>query len=232
MQRKIENGQLHNKKYNCVIFDLGYTLIEHNDDIETRELANILNIPYSEEFKSEIASFWKNAGKYTYNNKITKEFYYNLIEKHFPYIQRFQISPQTFFNALCTKSEVGAYPNTEAILKYIYENNIKIYGLSNWFKDDQIKELNNLKIDKYFEDVLGWDNSYAKPDPSTINKYILSKYNNENVILIGNDLDIDIKCAINAGIDNVWTNYNNEKNKSQITPTYEIHNLLELKNII
>ena len=232
MQRKIDNGQLQNRRYYCVIFDLGYTLVEHNDEIETKELANILKIPYCNEFKDEIASFWKNSGKYTLNNIITKDFYYNLIEKHFPYIDKFNISPQNFFEALCTKSEVGAYPNTEKILKYISSKNIKIYGLSNWFREDQIKELENLNIKKYFEDVLGWDNSYAKPNPCTINKFILNKYSNKNVLLNGNDLNIDIKCAKNAKIDSVWTNYNNEQNNTSIIPTYEINNLLELKKII
>ena len=231
MQRKIENGQLKNK-YKCAIFDLGYTLVEHNDEIETKDLAQILDIPYCTEFKNEIASFWKNSGKYTADSIITKDFYYNLIEKHLPYIKRFNISPQNFFDALCAKSEVGAYPCTEEILKHIFNKNIKIYGLSNWFKDDQIKELKNLKIEGYFEDVLGWDHSYAKPNPTTIKKHILSQYNNNEVILVGNDLQIDIRCAINAKIDSVWANYNHEKNETNIQPTYTIQSLKELKEII
>ena len=232
MQKRIENGLLKNKKYNCVIFDLGYTLVEHNDEAETRDLAKILDIPYCTEFKDEIASFWRNSGKYTANNIITKGFYYNLIEKHFPYIKRFNINSQKFFEALCTKSEVGAYPNTEKVLKYLFNKNIKIYGLSNWFKDDQIKELKNLKINQYFEDVLGWDNSYAKPNPTTIKTYILNHHKNDEVILVGNDLQIDIGCAINAKIDSVWANYNDEKNNANLQPTYTIQKLEELQGIV
>ena len=39
-------------KYKCIIFDIGYTLVKHNNEIESKMMAEILNIPHSKEFES------------------------------------------------------------------------------------------------------------------------------------------------------------------------------------
>lgn len=50
--------------------------------------------------------------------------------------------------------------------------------------------------------------------------------------MIGNSLQIDIRCGINAGIDTIWYNSEKENNKTDINPTFEINNLLELKKYL
>lgn len=52
-------------KYKCVIFDVGYTLVEHNDKKETEMISKLLNIPYSEDLVNEISNFWKKSAEYT-----------------------------------------------------------------------------------------------------------------------------------------------------------------------
>lgn len=218
--------------YKCIIFDIGYTLVKHNNEIESKMMSEILNIPYSKEFENQVARFWKNSGELTKDKIINKEMYCNLIQKMFPYIKKYNIKSLDFFKALCEKGEVGKYEETDEILDYLYNKNYTLVSLSNWFSDDQEKELRNLKILKYFTNIFGWDNTYAKPNPITIKEKLLNKYQKNELILVGNSLDIDIQCGINAGIDTVWYNLENQNNKSDIKPTYEISNLLELKNIL
>ena len=54
-------------KYKCVIFDVGYTLVEHNDKKETEMIPKLLNIPYSEDLVNEISNFWKKSAEYLDN---------------------------------------------------------------------------------------------------------------------------------------------------------------------
>ena len=54
----------------------------------------------------------------------------------------------------------------------------------------------------------------------------------DKIIIIGDSLLADIAGGNAAGIDSCWFNYNNEENNTDITPTYEIKDLSELKMFI
>jgi putative hydrolase of the HAD superfamily len=51
-------------------------------------------------------------------------------------------------------------------------------------------------------------------------------------LIVGDSLTSDIQGGINFGIDTCWFNPNKKENKTGIKPTYEISNLMELKEII
>ena len=103
-------------KYKCVIFDVGYTLVEHNDKKETEIISKLLNIPYSEDLVNEISNFWKKSAEYTKEIIVTTE---------------------DFFMALCNKEPVGLYDEVIEILECLKKNNIKMFTLSNWFECNQ-----------------------------------------------------------------------------------------------
>ena len=67
---------------------------------------------------------------------------------------------------------------------------------------------------------------YKKPSKEifthTLNKL---KVRTKDVIMIGNSLESDIKGANNSGIRSIWLNRNEEENKTDIIPDYEIHQL-------
>jgi putative hydrolase of the HAD superfamily len=50
--------------------------------------------------------------------------------------------------------------------------------------------------------------------------------------MVGDSLTSDIQGGINFGIDTCWFNPNKVVNRSGIIPTYEISNLMELKDIL
>ncbi len=52
------------------------------------------------------------------------------------------------------------------------------------------------------------------------------------MIIIGDELEKDVLGGIKNGIDSCWFNMKNIVNNSSLKPTYEINNLLELKNIL
>jgi putative hydrolase of the HAD superfamily len=51
-------------------------------------------------------------------------------------------------------------------------------------------------------------------------------------LIVGDSLTSDIQGGINFGIDTCWFNPNKIINKTELKPTYEISNLLELKDIL
>ena len=52
----------------------------------------------------------------------------------------------------------------------------------------------------------------------------------EESIMIGDNLEADIKGAMNAGWDTVFVNHINEQTKD-VKPTYTVYNLVELEGI-
>ena len=50
--------------------------------------------------------------------------------------------------------------------------------------------------------------------------------------MVGDSLTSDIQGGINFGVDTCWYNPNKIENKTEIKPTYEISNLMALKDII
>lgn len=215
------------------IFDLGYTIIKHDDKIESKFLADKMRIKLTPEFEKEISNFWLQTSKYLKGKKVNEKEFIEIAEKLVPTLKENKKSGDTFLNSLYGMTVVGTYEYSEEILKRIKQSGGIIIGLSDWFKNDQIRELQEINLIDYFDEVFGWDNSYTKPHRESIGK-ILKKYNQYNkneFIMIGNSLDNDIKAAINAGIDSIWINRKDEKSES-IKPTYEIVNLKEIEEII
>jgi 2-haloacid dehalogenase len=219
-------------KYKCIIFDVGYTLVKHNDEVETKMMADMLNIPYDEDFKSQVSNFWNKSAHYTKDRLMTEDEYLKILKNIFPVISKYKITEQDFFNALCNKGQIGIYEEVIEILEWLKGHNIDLYTFSNWFEENQKEELKKLNIADYFTDSFGWDNSYAKPSPSFVNEKILSKFSKDEVLFVGDGLEKDIKCAVNAGIDSCLINRQHFANETKITPTYEIENLLQIKNIL
>ena len=53
-----------------------------------------------------------------------------------------------------------------------------------------------------------------------------------NILIIGDSLTVDIQGGHNAGIDSCWFNAAGVDNKTGIVPTYEIRELLEMKQFV
>ena len=74
---------------------------------------------------------------------------------------------------------------------------------------------------------------YIKPHPKFY-EGLFKKANiksKKEILFVGDDLEKDVKGGIENGIDVCWCNYNNEINNEYKT-NYEIHKLMELKNIL
>lgn len=107
--------------------------------------------------------------------------------------------------------------------------------MTNGFGEVQKSRLQNSELANLFEHiVISEEAGYQKPNPR-IFEYAFSKIGIEakaKTIIVGDSLTSDIQGGINYGIDTVWFNPSGKKNDSEILPTYEIQDLLEVVDIV
>ena len=110
-------------------------------------------------------------------------------------------------------------------LKYL-SNKYELAILSNWFSYSQIKRLESLGMDKYFKEMIFTDTVKNKPSKEAFIKAIGTHKPNE-CIMIGDNLEIDIMGALNAGLEAILYDPNNKINyKNKIKDLKELEELL------
>lgn len=112
-------------------------------------------------------------------------------------------------------------------LKYL-STKYELYVLTNWFTAPQAKRLENVGILKYFKKVVGADMVSPKPAIEAFS-YIIKDTNLKDCMMIGDNIDIDIKGALNAGIKTILYDYKNIYNGftgNRITKIEELKEML------
>lgn len=112
-------------------------------------------------------------------------------------------------------------------LKYL-STKYELYVLTNWFTASQAKRLENVGILKYFKEVVGADMVSPKPAIESFS-YIIKDTDPKDCMMIGDNIDIDIKGAKNAGIKTILYDYKNIYNGftgNRITKIEELKEML------
>ena len=135
-----------------------------------------------------------------------------------------------FLEVLPTKQNL--FPYTHEILQHLKDKTYKLHLITNGFEKTQWRKLDNSKLGQYFEEVITSETSNSVKPNKEIFEYALRITGAEltQSIMIGDNLDADIKGAINAGMDSIFVNHINAELKG-IKPTYVITHLRELEEI-
>ena len=112
-------------------------------------------------------------------------------------------------------------------LEYL-KDKYELYVLTNWFTESQKERLKNVGILKYFKCVVGSDMVKPKPSIEAFN-YIIDNNNPKDFIMIGDNIEIDIKGAINLSMNAILFDYDN---KYSDTSYVIITKIEELKDIL
>lgn len=139
------------------------------------------------------------------------------------------------FNDLFVKflyDEIEMVDGIEDLLLYLSDK-YKIFTASNGIYKMQENRLKKSNLDKYFDKIFVSEKiGYEKPDKKFFQKIMdLTKFSNDDLIMIGDSIKSDIIGAKNSKIKSIY--FNNENKKiSDKNFTYQVKNLSEIKKIL
>jgi len=120
------------------------------------------------------------------------------------------------------------------IIEYIHGKGLPICIVTNGIIRLQKPRVLNSGVGKYISHIMVSEEAgVQKPDP-LIFKLLLQRIGMapEDVVMIGDKLQLDVQGAKNAGIRSIWYNPGRDENKTKLMPDYEIQDLRTLKEII
>ncbi|MEP7169611.1 MAG: HAD-IA family hydrolase [Bacteroidota bacterium] len=112
------------------------------------------------------------------------------------------------------------------------KNKYELHLITNGFEQVQFAKLTASGLTGYFKEIIISENTgYKKPDKEIfLHALQVSSAKKNESIMIGDDLEADIKGAINAGLDVIYFNPNHTVHSEEVS--FEISSLSELKNIL
>ena len=154
----------------------------------------------------------------------------NMMSKYFELDIKKEIFNDLFVEFLY--DEVEMVDGIENLLSYLWDK-YKIYAASNGLYDMQVNRIKKSNLSKYFKDIFVSDKiGYEKPDERFFNKIMdITKYSNNDLIMIGDSIKSDIIGAKNSNIKSIYFNKENKK-ISDKNFTYQVKNLSEIKKIL
>ena len=127
--------------------------------------------------------------------------------------------------------KVSLFPNAHEVLQYLQEK-YKLHLITNGFSEVQFIKLNAARLEQYFIEIITSEEAgVKKPDPR-IFEYSLQKSGAKasESLMIGDDPEVDILGAKNAGIDQVL--FDPFKVFKKNGSTFYINDLVELKGLL
>ncbi|RYF91611.1 MAG: noncanonical pyrimidine nucleotidase, YjjG family [Chitinophagaceae bacterium] len=123
------------------------------------------------------------------------------------------------------------FPHTFEILDYLTAKNYSLHLITNGFEKTQWSKLMHCGLNKYFTHVITSESSNSIKPKKEIFEYAMAKAGAApaQCIMIGDNIDADIKGGINAGMDTIFVNH--IAAECPISPTYTITHLKQLEDI-
>lgn len=235
--------------YKKVLFDLDNTLV---DDDENRKYAfkqvlldrNEIPTKYElERFLKKDDQYWKDRAQ----GKIKDPYEFKNNEEKTRWVRAERFI--RFFNDISFEEAVeinnkyiyylGKHivpiKNAQEILKYLYEKKYEIYIVTNSPETVVNNKLEKVDAQRYIKGIFTAEEAgHMKPHDVFFLKFFqkIGTSKTDNMIIIGDELEKDILGGIKNDIDSCWLNIKMSKNETTIKPTYEITDLIELKNIL
>ncbi len=137
---------------------------------------------------------------------------------------------QEDYLAICPRKP-HLMPHTREVLDYL-KDNYQLHIITNGFDDVQFVKMHYSGITEYFMEVVtALRAGYQKPNRQIFDfARQCAQADCPDCLMIGDNLLADIQGAKNAEMDHVF--YNHGRVEHQVMPTYEVHCLQDLKEIL
>ena len=123
------------------------------------------------------------------------------------------------------------FPYTTEILQYLTQKNYVMHLITNGFENIQHSKLKHTNLTSYFKEVITSEQAGSLKPNKEIFEFALqlAKANIKDSIMIGDNIEADIKGAMSVGFDTVFVDH--LRLGTDVKPTYTIHHLKELEDI-
>lgn len=210
-----------------VIFDQDNTLITFLDDIwyTLDDTFEDLNYQFNNNKKQIIINC---VAKYEeIYNQYNKEYMYKYINEELN--EKLPIDWIDIWLDKLSNRKLTLEPYTKEILEYLKQK-YELVVLTNWFSFSQINILKKANIYNYFDKFIGTDEVLNKPNMEAFIKGI-GNHKPEECLMVGDNFNIDIIGAYQAGLEAIWYNPKHKQLNEKIK-VIEIDNLEQLKNYL
>ncbi|MGN0033655.1 MAG: YjjG family noncanonical pyrimidine nucleotidase [Candidatus Limimorpha sp.] len=187
-----------------------------------------------------------------YNDRLWEQYRKGLVGKDFLKSERFRLPLNDFgifddklakemgeFYTFWSPRNVALVPNAIEILDYLAPNH-GIHIITNGFAEVQNIKIKESGLEKYIDTMTVSEEIGIKKPDTRIFEYAIKKahgfcgtptyINNRENIMVGDDLYVDITPAREIGIDQCF--FNRKRLRHKETVTYEITDLIKLKEIL
>lgn len=235
-----------NKTYNYLIFDLDDTLIDNKVSV-AHALKYVYQYLEYEFNDAELEKwlifddlYWQKWSDKIYElpqniNSLNDKNIYQKVRRFLEYFDNIStIEAFELTNIFCEHlgDIVKINDNAHDTLEYLHKDYTILIGTNGTTKSSH-KKLKNTDMYKYIYGIVTSEECFYSKPSTIFFEYLFKKYNIKNkssVLMIGDNINTDIKGALDFGIDTCWLN-SDDKNHN-IKTKYKINNLNELKKFL
>jgi putative hydrolase of the HAD superfamily len=229
-------------KYQHLFFDLDHTLwdFEANSRLTLEEMYHSFQL--EQKGVNDFDRFHKNYLQY--NNKLWERYRKGYIKVEELRWKRmwwslldFKIGDESlaremgakFLELLPTRKIL--FPYAVEILEYLSGKKYALHLITNGFEQTQLNKLRNSGLSRFFIEVITSEgSSRMKPNKEIFDyAFLRTGASASQSIMLGDDIEVDIVGAKNAGMDQVYINHLNID--PPFEPTYTVHKLKDLEKI-
>lgn len=228
-------------RYDTLLFDIDNTLLnfETDESQALKRLFNSVGIKLTDDLRQKYSAYNQNLWQQLERNEITRDELFatrfNLFfKKNFNWDVTSLNLNDRYINYLSDGHDL--MPHVTELLQTFNQNPaIRLEIATNGAPQTQYKRLKEAEIICYFDQIfISQEIGTNKPNLEFFN-YIqdhLANFDAHHTLMIGDSLTSDIQGGNNAHLDTVWFNPHHIENSSSAQPTYEVDDLLQIKEII
>ena len=229
-------------KYRHLFFDLDHTLwdFEANARATLLELHSTLRL--EDRGVHDFELFHKNY--LAHNERLWEKYRNGLIKQEELRTKRmwlslldFKIADEELAGDMSTRfldllpTRTLLFPHTLELMRYLSEKKYVLHLITNGFESTQHSKLKYSGLAPFFKEIITSEGSNSLKPNKEIFEYAFARSGAAKAesIMIGDNIEVDIIGAMNAGIDQVFINH--QRISTDVKPTYTVHSLKELETI-
>ncbi|HBH06712.1 MAG TPA: noncanonical pyrimidine nucleotidase, YjjG family [Flavobacteriales bacterium] len=229
------------KNYSHLFFDLDHTLWDfHENSKETlkeiyREWFSELKLFEFEEFYATYVKFndtlWASyrSGRMSKETLRIERFRRTLYKLQ--YREKDEIQSISKYYLDQSPQKTNLIPGTKEVLDFL-KDRYRMIILTNGFQEVQEIKMANSGLSPFFSDMITAEMAGVSKPKKKIFQLALKRCSvrAQDALMIGDNLEVDVIGAKKVGIDQVW--FNPEQKQGRVEPTYEIHNLTQILDVL